>query len=85
MKKIQPFILFFVLILIANQIQAQAPQIIPASHPGIVGLWEFENSSNLTLATLKLGDRLKMIFDLRLKPYRVISTIFIAVSVSLAE
>lgn len=27
---------------------AQAPQIIPGEHPGIVGLWEFENAGNLT-------------------------------------
>lgn len=31
---------------------AQAPQIIPGEHPGLVGLWEFNNGSDLTTATI---------------------------------
>ncbi len=37
--------------LITLNIYAQAPQIVPANFPGIKGLWEFNNSSNLLEAT----------------------------------
>ena len=39
------------ILLVVNQITAQAPQIIPANHPGIKGLWEFNNTANLLQAT----------------------------------
>jgi PKD repeat protein len=51
MKILRLCIVLFALFFATIQLSAQAPQIIPASHPGIVGLWEFENSSNLTAAT----------------------------------
>ncbi|MDD3741108.1 MAG: fibronectin type III domain-containing protein, partial [Bacteroidales bacterium] len=43
---------FIVSIIYATIIFAQAPQIIPAEHPDIVGLWEFENESDLTASSV---------------------------------
>jgi len=51
MKTIASFILVFAIAVSTIYIKAQAPQIIPAQHPGITGLWEFENASDLTAAT----------------------------------
>lgn len=52
MKTIYSLILYFSLSIFATGLRAQAPQIIPSAHPGLVGLWEFENLSNLTAATV---------------------------------
>jgi len=45
------YLLSFLLIAYSTCIFAQAPQIVPAEHPGIAGLWEFENSLNLLEAS----------------------------------
>jgi PKD repeat protein len=47
-KKCLFLIVFGVL---SSFIFSQAPQIIPGNHPGLSGLWEFENTGNLTTAT----------------------------------
>lgn len=49
MYKKHLFLLLFIAIFM--QLFSQAPQIIPANHPGIKGLWEFNNTANLLQAT----------------------------------
>ncbi len=49
----------WIIVLSISQIYAQAPQIIPANHPGIKGLWEFNNASNLLQATF--GNNLTLV------------------------
>lgn len=52
MKSIKYLVSIIPSILIGVFVVAQAPQIIPAEHPGMVGLWEFENESDLTASTI---------------------------------
>ena len=49
MKALSLKILF--LLVLPLSLFSQAPQIIPAEHPGLVGLWEYEDAGNLVLAT----------------------------------
>ncbi|MDD3686421.1 MAG: hypothetical protein PHE56_06610 [Bacteroidales bacterium] len=44
------FLMFFGVL--SSFVFSQAPQIIPANHAGLSGLWEFGNSGDLTVATL---------------------------------
>ncbi len=44
-------LIFFLFILFPFSVFSQAPQIVPAEHPGIAGLWEFDNGSDLLNAT----------------------------------
>lgn len=52
MKSVKYLIAIIPNILFGVFLFAQAPQIIPAEHPNIVGLWEFDNESELTAPTI---------------------------------
>ncbi len=47
MKSLSYIVLFVTIFITSVYVKAQAPQIIPAEHPGIAGLWKFENLANL--------------------------------------
>lgn len=51
MKNIKILFLLLAITFSRFSLFAQAPAIIPAEHPGLVGLWNFDNAGDLTLAT----------------------------------
>ncbi|HOY37692.1 MAG: metallophosphoesterase [Bacteroidales bacterium] len=52
MKKSSYFLLLSIFILsFFSDVCAQAPVVVPAEHPGMVGLWTFDNQSSLMQAT----------------------------------
>jgi PKD repeat protein/predicted phosphodiesterase len=52
MKSVKYLFAFIPIIFFSVFLFAQAPQIIPTEHPDIVGLWEFNNESELTVPTI---------------------------------